>query len=402
MLFSGCINNTQTEIFEITDNILISDPITLVDNDDIIIVFISSNQISSTKFEMQFEAQNKSDMLHSFSIHPIMLNETGLYMGYKSHEIEPTIAGSVHQFSLYVDYSIQGFRPNTKEIHTFSFMYTIGTEKNKETNIVSISKGSLYRDTTLSDKYLIGSDEYFDVYFIMARKNENTGREIYSLLLYNKSNKPLYLYLKSFAINDVSLHTNSHLQVQPHSFYYFADSTYGSYESKPFLSKINEVATVEIDFRSYENQNDEITSSIQSKLVLNTDIKLKAPRVEGKVIYDENDIIISVETIRIKHEAINSKLVVLFWNVYNNSDEPCNIDITNFVTSYPKSEEYDDLYTNCVIPFSVLPNTSSRLLSYSLRYPHLDDGKYFMTADYIFYNDTGDEVQKETLTFTVK
>jgi len=399
MLLSGCVNNDETDTAEGSYCLLINSPVTLFENQDITITITSSVQLSDTEFRLYFEAVNKTDEVYDFYFLPIRINSTGVFVGGDSYLIPSAMIDEPHEFGFDIDYESEDIPENSNGTHTLSFLFALGEDEDEVENkfdVATISKGNLYTDISLPDNYLIGSDEYFDVYYISAERIERTSSLTHFLLFYNKSNKSLFYDLEFLALNNISIDTYSHFLIEPESYFYYINTNYTL-----SLSNVNsnkDIECIEVDFRAYEDNKDEVLSLIQSKLVINDNIELAPPKIKGDVIYSENDIIISVETVYIGFEPDDQDYALLYWNIYNYGDNSCNIRVENFITDY----KYGDFFKDHEMYFSALPNAFRRTQFLGANYILLDGEQYFMTADYIFYNDAGEEIQKETLTFTVK
>ena len=274
-----------------------------------------------------------------------------------------------------------------ESITDIGFHYNIFNESILETKYedsVSISNGLRPENKYLTTEYLIGSDEYLDVYFVDAYRGDNEV-EYYKILFYNKSEIDIVARATTFAINGIS--------INPFMSDFIASKSYYLYKGMvnnidiSFFAKHDKVASIQLELYNLSTEDGSILSNMENKLVINENIKIEKEQIKGQIIYDKKDILLSIEKI---YEKENIRWLKIY--VENNSNETMLVNITDIMINEK------DINQN--IYLSALPNT------YSAQAIYLNDSilneSYKIVMNCGLSTEFREKLQEETLNFKLK
>ncbi len=396
---SACQYGQGSNTLEVPFDLLTyGNSLTVVENEGMNLTLMSVKKSDSSHAEITFEFDNKSEHRYKIVIIPVRVNNTALYIGEFNFYIEPNPLNNISELKIPIIWDYL-YADNSKEsFHTFNFMYVIEDRNLYQTeysDIVTISGGELQESMQMPQKYLIGSDEYFDLYFAGAAIIN--FEKSYSIIFYNKTDETLYFNLKSLAINNYSLPTRYMLKVEPKTYFYYSENhlSFGSYNGLTFYG-LSSVATIEVDFRCYADDAKTLLSSIKSKLVLDDSIVLDSQPF-GNIIYNQNNIIISVKKYIVYKEELQSNVMVLIWQVQNNENEPVYMNIQDISITNINGDSYD----GALIPFSVLPGTTEAIIPAD-DFFFLSDEGYIISAELVFHDGNFNEIRRETVEFVLE
>jgi len=345
-------------------------------------------------------ATNNTHREFTLNIIPFRLNNTAIYNGVNEFNIKYADSKAITECPILIDLDELASDGIKEILHTFSFSYSI-TDKGwvypLYQDMLTIFLGEQRKDMILPDKNLIGSDDFFDIYY--AGAFEVNDVDTYGLLLYNKTDEPLYFEFKSLAINDISLPTRSKKKIEPKTYYYYSETELSfDFRFNSFLSNYNKAACIEVDLRCYGDDAKTQLSAIQNKFILDESITIADAEPIGKVFYDENDVIISVSRY-IMFGSSDVKMGI-DWQVINNSSDSLYLYIQNISVTDIRNKEINPDYQDIHISFSTLPHTSSEVAPVhdSLILP--DEG-YTISAELVFHDGNFNEIRRETVIFTL-
>ena len=383
------------------DCLTLGEPVNLLDKEDISITLSSVEKLDTETAEIVLDVENKTENKYSLLIIPIRINNTVLYMGNSKFEILPGKQNNPVQCLIPIDLTVLSDDDSNEFIHTANFVYYISDEKQDKVmyyDLITVSRGELAEGMSVPDKYLIGSDEYFDVYFSGAAQINFV--EVTTLLFYNKTDEILYFDLNALAINNISIPTYSHIPVEPKSYYYyFATNPFSICYSELFANNFDNVRTIEVDFRCYINEPSQPLSQINEKLILDNPVKAVKP--EGQVIYKKNDIKISVRQSVCHSEDSDIYFINLDWQVKNNSKDLMHLIISNIKISSETAELFQNGYRDTELPFYVLPGTIEGIMPLGCSIV-ASEQDLMITAELLFYNEQLDEYTSETVEFVLE
>lgn len=342
-MYSSHDNNDTEELtpFTIFDSESFNLPSTVAVLDGVSISLTSVEPYSELFFSIVLEVNNETSREYNLSIQSLGINN---YMLPRSHYSFLIPSNETSTCKLNVKYDDIYTKYGIESITDIDFYYYL-TDTDRDENIyadfVSVSNEENGRGKDLTTDYLIGSDEYFDIYFVDAYDDGN-DYEHYKFLIHNKSSKLMSFFMTGIAINDISIYPIIGEFIAPNSYYLYEGSV--NNQNYSFLKDISKAANIQIGFYGIDTVTWDIISSIKSKIVLDETIELHKDSFNGQIIYTDDIVTIGIEK---KYSGNDIYAIVIY--AENNGDEVHKLDFTNLIL--------DDKRIGEIYAMTVLPNT---------------------------------------------